>query len=154
MTSGASDKPYAGTALARVNAGGRVRLPDFVRRVLERHPSSIFVGLHPEAPCLLAFDTRYRDRLHDELHEGTAAAGEERRARLRRVFGTSQEIGWPCDHIRLPDVARRKAMIGAQALFIGIGGALEIWDPGTAAASGDEILEELAALQVAQAGRA
>ena len=150
MTSLVGDRPYAGTALVRVNPGGRARLPEFARRVLERHPSTIFVGLHPVAPCLLAFDSRYQDQLTEELRQ--AAAGEERQARMRRVFSTTAEIGWPCVHIMLPGLARRKALIGDQALFVGVGGAIEIWDPDVAARSDDEVLVELASLHLA--GRA
>ena len=142
--SGAAERPYAGHALFRVQTSGKVRLPDFARRVLERHPSTIFIGLHPALPCLLAFDARYQQRLTEEI--GGNAVGDERQARMRRVFGTTQEMGWPCDHLRLPDLARRKAMISGRALFVGIGAAMEIWDPQLAAGSGDEVLEELAAL--------
>ena len=149
MASGATERPYAGTALVRVNAGGRARLPDFARRVLERHPSTIFVGLHPVLPCLLAFDNRYHEQLSDELWR--AAAGEERQSRVRRIFSTMVEIGWPCMHIHLPELARRKASIAGRALFVGIGGAIEIWDPEIAARSGDEVLGDLAALHLDQA---
>jgi MraZ protein len=142
---GAAERPYAGHQLTRVQPGGKVRLPDFARRVLERHPSAIFIGLHPSLPCLIAFDSRYQPRLHEEI--GEEGSGEERRARMRRLFGTAQEIGWPCDHVRLPELARRKAAIGARALFVGVGDAIEIWDPELAARSGDEVLEELAGLQ-------
>ena len=142
--SGAAERPYAGHALIRVQPGGKVRLPGFARHVLERHPSTIFVGLHPTLPCLLAFDARYQKRLGEEI--GASAAGTEREARMRRLFGTTQEISWPCDHLRLPELGRRKAMIGTAALFVGIGAAMEIWDPQLAARSGDEVLEELAAL--------
>jgi DNA-binding transcriptional regulator/RsmH inhibitor MraZ len=144
--SGAAERPYAGHALIRVQPSGKVRLPDFARQVLERHPSTIFIGLHPALPCLIAFDGRYQQRLSDEI--SGESAGGERQARMRRVFGTTQEMGWPCDHLRLPDLARRKAMIAARALFVGIGGAMEIWDPQLAAQSGDEVLEELAALHL------
>jgi len=150
--SGAAERPYAGHALIRVQPNGKVRLPDFARRVLERHPSTIFVALHPALPCLIAYDSRYHAQLIEEIGEGQEA--EERRARLRRVFATTQEVGWPCDHVRLPDLARRKAAIGAQALFVGVGGAIEIWDPQSAAQAGDEVLEELARLHLEQPGLA
>ncbi len=143
--SGAAERPYAGHALIRVQPNGKVRLPNFARHVLERHPSTLFVGLHPALPCLLAFDSRYQRRLGEET--GDPLAGGERETRMRRLFGTTQEIGWPCDHLRLPELGRRKAMIGAAALFVGVGAAMEIWDPQLAARSGDEVLEELAALQ-------
>jgi DNA-binding transcriptional regulator/RsmH inhibitor MraZ len=146
--SGAAERPYAGHALIRVQPNGKVRLPNFARHVLERHPSTLFVGLHPALPCLLAFDSRYQRRLGEET--GDPLAGGERETRMRRLFGTTQEIGWPCDHLRLPELGRRKAMIGAAALFVGVGAAMEIWDPQLAARSGDEVLEELAALQGAQ----
>jgi DNA-binding transcriptional regulator/RsmH inhibitor MraZ len=144
--SGAAERPYAGHALIKVLPSGKVRLPDFARRVLERHPSTIFIGLHPALPCLLAFDGRYQQRLSEEI--GGDSAGDERQARMRRVFGTTEEMGWPCDHLRLPDLARRKAMIAARALFVGIGAAMEIWDPQLAAKSGDDVLEELAAMHM------
>jgi DNA-binding transcriptional regulator/RsmH inhibitor MraZ len=150
--SGAAERPYAGNALIKVPPNGKVRLPDFARRVLERHPSTIFIGLHPVAPCLLAFDSRYQEQLAQDIRQGCEA--DDRQARMRRVFGTTQEIGWPCDHVRLPDLARRKALIGAQALFVGVGGAIEIWDPQAAGNSGDEVLEELAALHLGEAGHA
>lgn len=152
--SGIAERPYAGNALVRVQSGGKVKLPDFARHVLERHPSTIFIGLHPVAPCLIAFDSRYQARLSDDIRVGSGGDEGAREARMRRVFGTTQEIGWPCDHIRLPDLARRKALIGARALFVGTGGAIEIWDPEAAGKSGDEILEELAALHLGQAGHA
>jgi DNA-binding transcriptional regulator/RsmH inhibitor MraZ len=151
MTS-VAERPYVGNSLMRVQGNGRVRLPDFARRVLERHPSTIFIGLHPVAPCLLAFDSRYQDRLGEEISEGVEL--DERQARMRRLFGTTQEIGWPCDHVRLPDHARRKAGISASAMFVGIGGAIEIWDPQVAGQFGDEMLGELAALHLEQAGQA
>lgn len=147
--SGAAERPYAGHALIRVLPNGKVRLPDFARFVLERHPSTILVGLHPALPCLIAFDLRHQQRLSEEIAE--SAAGDDRQARMRRVFGTTQEMGWPCDHLRLPDLARRKAMIGAAALFVGIGHAMEIWDPELATRSGDEVLEELAAAHLPRA---
>lgn len=148
--SGAAERPYAGHAMIRVQPSGKVRLPGFARHVLERHPSTIFVGLHPSLPCLLAFDARYQQRLSEEI--GASSPLGERESRMRRLFGTTQEMGWPCDHLRLPELGRRKAMIGAVALFVGIGPAMEIWDPQLAARSGDEVLEELAALQGAGAG--
>jgi DNA-binding transcriptional regulator/RsmH inhibitor MraZ len=154
MMSGAAERPYAGNALIKVQPGGKVRLPDFARRVLERHPSTIFIGLHPDAPCLLAFDSRYQARLSDDIRAAAEGDDSGRQARMRRVFGTTQEIGWPCDHVRLPDLARRKALIGDRALFVGVGGAIEIWDPQAAGKSGDEVLEELAALHLEQGGRA
>lgn len=138
-----AERPYAGHALSRVATSGKVKLPEFARRVLERHPAAIFIGLHPALPCLLAFDARHQQML--EGHGADPMAEDERRARLRRLFGTMLEIGWPCDNVRLPELARRKAGIGDKALFVGIGDAIEIWDPALAAASDDEILADLAA---------
>lgn len=148
--SSAAERPYAGNALVRVQPSGKVRLPDFARIVLERHPSTIFIGLHPVSPCLLAFDARYQADLAAEV----AASGIDRQARMRRLFGTTQETGWPCDQVRLPELARRKAAIGTRALFVGIGRAVEIWDPEIAGRSGDEVLEELAAFHLEPSGRA
>jgi MraZ protein len=157
MTIEAAEKPFVGNALARVHSSGRVRLPEFARRVLDRHPSSIFVGLHPDAPCLIAFDSRYAARLGERLEQAAenrreeAAELSQRNNRMRRLFGTTEETGWPCDRINLPEHARRRAGIDREVLFVGVGGAMEIWDPQAAAQSGDEMLEALAAWSLARA---
>lgn len=148
MTAGVAERPYLGSAFARVQASGRVRLPDLARRVLERHPSTLFVGLHPTAPCLIVFDGRFQQQLREDIDAVDPHERDARLARLRRVFASGEETGWPCDHLRLPDLARRTVGIGAEALFVGIGGAMELWAPEAARASGDEVLGALAAAGV------
>lgn len=147
MAASVADRPYLGSAIARVQPSGRVRLPDLARRVLERHPSTLFVGLHPTAPCLIAFDSRFQQQLREGIDAADPDERDARLARLRRVFATGEETGWPCDHLRLPEFARRKVGIGAEALFVGVGGAMELWAPDAARDCGDEVLRELAAVK-------
>lgn len=144
MAASVADRPYLGSAIARVQPSGRVRLPELARRVLERHPSTLFVGLHPTAPCLIAFDGRFQQQLREDIDAADPHERDARLARLRRVFATGEETGWPSDHLRLPEFARRTVGIGAEALFVGIGGAMELWAPEAARDSGDEVLREIA----------
>lgn len=150
MSSDVITLPYAGYCMVDVRAGGKVRLPDFVRRVLDRSPSRIFIGLHETEPCLSGYDMRWQEqmrsafdrrRLHEDQGEGHACFGL-----MRRVFGSVEEAGWPCDTIRLPELARHIVGIEDRALFVGTGGAFEIWNPERAAASGDPALAAITGL--------
>jgi MraZ protein len=54
--------------------------------------------------------------------------------------------------IILPPMMRRKGQIEDLALFVGIGGTFEIWNPRLALESGDEELRELAAYRLEEKG--
>lgn len=151
------EQSYVGHALVRAGRGGRVRLPEFVRRVLDRRPSPLFIGLHPRAPCLIAYDRRQIEALSSALALRDLAADvpdDDQHALSRRLFGTSEEIGWPCETVRLPDFIRRRVGIADAVLFIGTGTAVEIWAPDAAAGSGDEVLQDIAAYHLTTAAQA
>src|SRR4051812_37900170 len=110
---------FGGNALAAVDAAGRVRLPLFVRETLARRSDSdrVVFGAHEQAPCLSAYDPGYRAALLD--HNGS-----------RRVFGFAEEAEIDSrGRVTLPPIMRWKGRIGALALFVGTGGAFEIWNP-------------------------
>ena len=144
------DHLFGGSALEAVDDDGAVRLPRFVRTIAERRSDdrTLVIGAHDADECLTAYDPAYRKLLYAEgerlrLREEPAAGGES--ARARRAFGLTEEAGYDAaGRIVLPAMMRRLGRIERLALFVGTGGAVEIWNPHLAAESGDESLRALA----------
>ena len=92
----------------------------------------------------------------------SAAASTRRRptrrahfARARRTFGITEEVPYDTSgRIILPPMMRRKGKIEELALFVGVGGTFEIWNPQLALTSGDADLRELAAYRIEERGAA
>jgi MraZ protein len=144
---------YGGSALAAVDGGGRVRLPRFVRETAERRSDAGFLvlGPHESDSCLSGYDPAWRRVLFDDserlrLRDEAAGAGAAKHyGRARRAFGLAEQTQIDGEgRIALPPMARRLARIEGRALFVGTGGAFEIWNPELAAQSGDPALAELA----------
>jgi len=145
------DHFYGGSALAAVDGQGRIRLPRFVREVALRRSEAqaVVVGVHDSDPCLIGYDPAYRRalfddwerlRLRDEV-DGSVA----RHSRARRAFGLTEQAAIDRDgRIALPPMMRRLGRIEDSALFVGTGGAFEIWNPHLAADGDDSALAELA----------
>jgi DNA-binding transcriptional regulator/RsmH inhibitor MraZ len=144
------DHLFGGSALAPVAGDGRVKLPRFVRETAVRRSEdrTLVLGPHEADPCLTGYDRPYRRLLFSETErlrlQGESGPSEAPR-RARRTFGLTEEAPWSDDGtIRLPPMVRRMGRIEGLALFIGTGGAFEIWNPHLAADSGDPALAELA----------
>jgi MraZ protein len=144
---------FSGNALGAVDGDGRVRLPAFILREMERHcdRGRIFLGVHESDPCLTGYAPGERPRLHAELErrrlreESAGADSGAHHTRARRLFGLAEEARYDADGaIALPPLARRRAAIGRHILFVGAGTHFEIWDAERALADGDEALRELA----------
>jgi MraZ protein len=140
---------FSSSALCTVDADGCVSLPPFVRTALERRSDSpaVVIGLHEKDPCLCAYDRGYVRILHAEhercrlVESGSAA----HHARARRIFGFTEEASYGDEGtLTLPPLMRRKGKIEDLALFVGTGGAFEIWNPQLALEAGDVALRELA----------
>lgn len=147
------DHLYAGSALALIDERGRVRLPRFVRETLGRRSEAGFVvlGPHESDACLTGYDPAFRRMLFADserrrLHEEAGGAGPERHhGRARRVFGRTEQARIDsAGRIALPPMLRGIGRIEDVALFVGTGGAFEIWNPRLAIESGDPALAELA----------
>lgn len=144
------DHLFGGSALAPVDGEGLVRLPRFVRETAGRRSEdrTLVLGPHEADCCLTGYDRPYRRFLFADSERlrlaGEAPAGESAR-RVRRAFGLTEEAPYEEDGmIRLPPMVRKIGRIEGLALFVGTGGAFEIWNPHLAAESGDPALAELA----------
>jgi MraZ protein len=154
---------FNGSALNAVDAKGRLSIPAFIRSVVERRSDAkaIVVGAHEVDPCLTAYDRGYSRHLHIEnerrrlLEEGQSGSGDNvgHFRRARRTFGLTEDVPYdPSGRIILPPMMRRKGRIEDLALFVGVGGTFEIWNPLTALEHGDEDLRELAAYRLEERG--
>jgi DNA-binding transcriptional regulator/RsmH inhibitor MraZ len=142
------DRLFSGSALGAVDASGRVRLPDFVQEAVIGRSGDrrIVFGAHPSDTCMTGFDPFYAGILHAELErrrladEALGAAADAHHDRARRAFGLAEEGRFDGDGtIALPELLRRSSRIGDLALFVGTGGAFEIWDPSLARERGGEL---------------
>ena len=152
---------FNGNALSAVDAKGRLSVPAFIRQVIERRSDAkaVVIGTQEASPCLNAYDRSYahilyreneRRRLAEESAGGDLAAHQ---ARARRTFGLTEDVPYDSSgRIILPPMLRRKGQIEDLALFVGIGGTFEIWNPRLAIESGDEDLREIAAYRLEERG--
>lgn len=125
---------FSGNALARVRAGGAVRLPAFVRETLARRAEGrrLVFAAHETMPCLSAYEPAYRAVFAD-------------RNGSRRLFGFAEQAEYDrAGRIVLPAMMRWKGRIEGLALFVGTGGAFEIWNPAVALETSDPDLREMA----------
>ena len=154
---------FNGSALTAVDAKGRLSVPAFIRGVIERRSDAkaVVIGMHEVSPCLNAYDRGYarylfaeneRRRLAEESAGGDISSHH---ARARRTFGLTEDVPYDTSgRIILPPMMRRRGQIEDLALFVGIGGTFEIWNPRVALESGDEDLRDLAAFRLEEKGAA
>jgi MraZ protein len=150
---------FNGSALNAVDAKGRLSVPAFIRSVVERRSDAraIIIGVHEVDPCLTAYDRNYARNLYNENER--RRLGEEGRdpqahfARARRTFGITEEVPYDSSgRIILPPMMRKKGQIEDLALFVGVGGTFEIWNPRLALAADDEDLRDLADFRLEEKG--
>ena len=150
---------FNGSALNAVDPKGRLSVPAFIRGVIERRSDAraVVIGQHEVDPCLTAYDRGYARYLHAEnerrrlIEEG--AEPQAHFARARRTFGITEEVPYDTSgRIILPPMMRRKGRIEDLALFVGVGGTFEIWNPYVALESGDQDLRDLAAYRLEERG--
>ena len=151
---------FNGSALNAVDAKGRLSVPAFIRGVIERRTDAkaVVLGAHECDPCLTAYDRGYGRILHAEnerrrlLEEGQGDPAQHF-ARARRTFGITEDVPYDTSgRIILPPMMRRKGRIEELALFVGVGGTFEIWNPHLALQSGDDDLRDLAAYRLEEKG--
>jgi MraZ protein len=152
---------FNGSALNAVDAKGRLSIPSFIRGVIERRSDAkaVVIGAHEVDPCLTAYDRGYARILHAEnerrrlIEEGQDSAPASHFSRARRTFGLTEDVPYdPSGRIIMPPMMRRKGRIEDLALFVGVGGTFEIWNPYLALETGDDDLKELAAYRLEERG--
>ena len=150
---------FNGSALNAVDAKGRLSVPAFIRQVIERRSDAraIIVGVHEVDPCLTAYDRGYnRFLFNDNERRRLAEEGADsvaHFARARRTFGITEEVSYDSSgRIILPPMMRKRGQIDDLALFVGVGGTFEIWNPQLALRSADSGLRELAAYRLEERG--
>jgi MraZ protein len=155
------DDFFQGSALNAVDAKGRLSVPAFVRAVVERRSDAkaIVVGAHEVAPCLTAYGRGYARNLYGEMErrrlaeEAKGGTLEDHYARAHRLFGMTEDVPYDTSgRIVLPPMMRRKGRIEDFALFVGVGGTVEIWNPRIALEKGDKDLREIAAWRLEEKG--
>jgi MraZ protein len=125
---------FGGSAIGAVGAGGRLRLPPFILDTLRRRSDGrrVVFGAHESDPCLSGYEPAWR----------AALLGRDGG---RRLFGFSEEAEFDsAGRVTLPPILRWKGRIDGRALFVGTGGAFEIWNPELALETGEPALRELA----------
>lgn len=150
---------FHGSAIGRVSADGRVRLPPFVRSAMERgsRGRSLLFGAHERDRCLTGRDVANAPALHADIErrrirdEESGAPPEEHFERLRRAFGYAEEtLVDGKGNMTIPAMIRRRGDIEDLALFVGTGSSFEIWNPRIARESGSKDIRELATFRLDQ----
>ena len=143
---------FSGSAVNSIGSDGAVRLPSFIRRVVEGGTGTgrMMVGAHASDPCLTAWEPRRAPVLYAEIErrrlrdEAAGAPIAEHHARARQAFGFVEDAIIARGRMIIPPMMRRKGRIGERVLFIGTGAGFEIWDPELAREAGDPALREIA----------
>lgn len=150
---------FRGNALNAVDAKGRLSVPAFIRQKIERRSDEkvIVLGPHEVYPCLVGYDANFggvifADNERRRLLEEAVDPGAHY-ARAHRTFGATEEASYDTSgRIILPPRMRRKGQIEDLALFVGVGGTFEIWNPQVALQSGDADLIDIASYWLEERG--
>ena len=139
---------YVGKGIGLVDDKGRVAIPNSLRTALAQNAprpdgkdgGSVYVGVHPDLPCLIGFDRGYLEELKIGLEKRRSEAGARTGSPEHyapRMRGISAELV-PFDgsgRFILPAVERELAEITDAAIFLGDLESFMIWDPRTMQAS-------------------
>ncbi len=141
---------FRGSALNAVDAKGRLSVPAFIRQKIERRSDEklLVLSLHAEFQCLVGYDANYsaviQEKSEKKLGDNPDADAElDLQASL---FAGTVDVPYdPSGRIILPPRLKRRADIAELALFVGMGGEFQVWNPQIALKSNSPALRELAA---------
>ena len=127
------DELFIGSAICEVTSSGEMLLPRRFHETtrLRSIDEFLYIGLHEESPCLVAFDRTYAMTRQFEIAERFAKSpgGVHDHHRLRRTYGFVDEAPIaPDGMVLLPPLLRARGAIGANALLVATGARFEIWD--------------------------
>jgi len=141
---------FRGSALNAVDAKGRLSVPAFIRQKIERRSDEklLVLATHHEFQCLVGYDANYSAVMHDRA-ERRLGDNPDPMAELELnagLFGTTVDVPYdPSGRIVLPPRLKRRAGIEDLAMFVGMGGDFQIWNPQAALKSESRVLRDLAA---------
>ncbi len=141
---------FRGSALNAVDAKGRLSVPAFIRQKIERRSDEklLVLSLHPEFPCLVGYDANYSATMQDKA-ERRLGDNPDPLAELdlqASLFAGTVDVPYdPSGRIIMPPRLKRRADIGELAMFVGMGGDFQIWNPHVALKSEARQLRDLAA---------
>ena len=131
---------YQGSGLGLVDDKGRVAIPASLRQTLAlnapradgKDGGVVVVGVHQDAPCLIAYDQPYAGTLKGQLDAQELGEGGRRDFNVKRAAALGELV--PFDgsgRFILPELLLFQAGIGQNAFFYGVFDYFEIWDPAT-----------------------
>ncbi|MGH6612697.1 division/cell wall cluster transcriptional repressor MraZ [Sphingomonas sp.] len=121
------DEPFFGSAVCDVTSGGHIQLPSGFGETIRLRSTDqkLFIGLHEEAQCLVAFDHLYAMQRTIEAEAG----GRSDAHRLRRAYGfVETTLVAPDGMMAMPALMRERGHIGHSVLLVAAGQRFEIWD--------------------------
>ena len=141
---------FRGSALNAIDAKGRLSVPSFIRQKVERRSDEkvVVLSLHPEFQCLVGYDANYSAVMQDKA-EKRLGENPDPLAELDMQAGLfAGTVDVPYDgsgRLILPPRLKRRADIADLAMFIGVGGEFQVWNPEVALKSESRALRDLAA---------
>jgi MraZ protein len=137
---------YQGGGIGLVDDKGRVAIPNALRGTLQdnapradgKDGGTIIIGVHEDAPCLVAYDPAYLPELKAELDRRVELSrGSDGKVNHNILRDGANGEAVPFDgsgRFIMPAWPRFHANIGPHAFFWGTLTLIEIWDPKTLAA--------------------
>ncbi len=150
---------FQGSALNAVDAKGRLSVPSFIRQKIERRSDEklLVLSVHPEFQCLVGYDANHSAVMQDKA-ERRLGDNPDPLAELElqaSLFGGTVDVPYdPSGRIVMPPRLKRRADIADLALFVGMGGDFQIWNPQVALKSESRQLRDLAADLLEEKGAA
>jgi MraZ protein len=141
---------FRGSALNAVDAKGRLSVPAFIRQKIERRSDEkvLVLGPHARFPCLVGYDTNHSAMMQDKADRklGDNPDDADELEMQTSLFADTHDVAYdPSGRIMLPPRFKKRVGIDDLALFIGLGGEFQIWNPQAALKSESEALRKLAA---------
>lgn len=156
---------YSGTSFALIDGKGRVAVPASLRKNIPlqeedgKKEAILWVGFHPDQPCLVAFGQDQYDRLDREIERRREEARDlkipfDEQAEERRRFRWLESFALDASGRFSPsDTLRRRCGKSGPLAFVGAGKRFEIWSCAKLVdyADADPDLREMAAEELAAA---
>lgn len=125
---------FRGSALNAVDAKGRLSVPAFIRKMIERRSDETLLVLspHPKFPCLVGYDSNHsatlQERADKRLGDDPDLLDETKLQ--ASLFARTVDVPYdPSGRIVMPPRLKRRAEIGDAVLFVGMGREFQVWNP-------------------------